>query len=387
MGNFAEHFSLSLKHHKTASGHTSHFAAHSHHPWPDASLAGQKQAWQDAAVNLDDKWDTVFGTIVPDVQKGIAARIGLNEADSPNICFAPNTHELVNRLLSCLPENPTIISSDSEFHSFNRQMTRLQEESKVKWIQVPSEPFNTYETRLKETLQTQKADMIFLSHTLFNSGYIMQDLEGIIDTINDSETFVVIDGYHSFMALPIDWNPFKDRAFFLSGGYKYAMSGEGCCFMYCPNGYGMRPRNTGWYASFGTLQVQQNKREVPYAEGGMRFMGATFDPSGLYRMRSVFKWMDEQNITPQTARTYTQELQEQFVKETHNINLGKLVNAPGKHTGQFLTYESPNSPELYQKLKEQNILTDVRGERIRFGFGIYHTSADVSALSGILHSL
>ena len=37
---------------------------------------------------------------------------------------------------------------------------------------------------------------------------------------------------------------------YLAGGYKYAMAGEGACFMHCPPGFGARPRNTGWYASF-----------------------------------------------------------------------------------------------------------------------------------------
>ena len=33
-----------------------HFAAHSHHLWPDASFAGQVECWDDAARLADRKW-------------------------------------------------------------------------------------------------------------------------------------------------------------------------------------------------------------------------------------------------------------------------------------------------------------------------------------------
>ena len=34
-----------------------HFAAHSHHLWPDASFEGQVQCWEDAAALADYNWD------------------------------------------------------------------------------------------------------------------------------------------------------------------------------------------------------------------------------------------------------------------------------------------------------------------------------------------
>ena len=37
-----------------------HFAAHSHHLWPDASYDGQVACWEDAARLADRKWDRVI---------------------------------------------------------------------------------------------------------------------------------------------------------------------------------------------------------------------------------------------------------------------------------------------------------------------------------------
>lgn len=382
MRNFKPYFSRTLKHHTDTNGHVTHFAAHSHHPWPDVSLKGHTDAWEDAALNLDNKWGKVFSEVIPSVQQHIAARLGLTEADAPNIAFAPNTHNFVLRLLSCLPDKPTVISTDSEFHSFHRQMTRLAEDRDATWIQVPAEPLATLDERLKETVQTTKADMVFFSQTLFNSGHIITNIPDIIHAIPHKETLAVIDGYHSFMAIETDFKNVHKRAFFLSGGYKYAMSGEGVCFMYCPDGYAMRPKNTGWYASFGSLQKSQTADETPYAEGGMRFMGATFDPSGLYRMRAVMDFLKAEHITQAEVRAHTQHLQTLFTEEINHqkIHLGTQLSPVGEQTGQFLTFSSPKSKTLHDALQAQGIITDVRADRLRFGFGIYQDESDVKNL-------
>jgi uncharacterized protein YndB with AHSA1/START domain len=44
------------------------FAAHSHHPWPDVTFAAHEQAWLDAARLVDDKWERVFGEVVPEAR-------------------------------------------------------------------------------------------------------------------------------------------------------------------------------------------------------------------------------------------------------------------------------------------------------------------------------
>ena len=75
-----------------------HFAAHSHHLWPDASFDGHMEAWNDAAVLADKKWDRIFGEVMPRAQENIARE--LNLPDPRTIGFAPNTHELLVRLFS-----------------------------------------------------------------------------------------------------------------------------------------------------------------------------------------------------------------------------------------------------------------------------------------------
>jgi hypothetical protein len=54
-----------------------HFAAHSHHLWPDASYDGHIAAWDDAAILADRKWEKVFGEVIPEAQRHVAWNCGL----------------------------------------------------------------------------------------------------------------------------------------------------------------------------------------------------------------------------------------------------------------------------------------------------------------------
>src|ERR1700709_1175706 len=124
-----------------------HVAAHSHHPWPDVSYAAQIAAWDDAARLLDRKWDFVFEHVIPAAQGHIARQLAL--PDPASIAFGPNTHGFVLRLLSCLPrERPIrVLTTDSEFMSFARQMARLEEDGAAVVTRIATEPFDTFEAR------------------------------------------------------------------------------------------------------------------------------------------------------------------------------------------------------------------------------------------------
>ena len=166
------YFSRSL----AAAGGRLHLASHSHHLWPDVTFEAQQQAWQDAAMLWDDKWSRIFSTIIPEAQGHIARHT--NIADPTSIAFAPNTHEFILRLLSCLPQNrpPRILATDSEFHSFSRQAARLQEEGLIELETISTEPFATFPLRFAEAASPATHDLVFVSHVFFNSGYVTSRL-------------------------------------------------------------------------------------------------------------------------------------------------------------------------------------------------------------------
>jgi kynureninase len=361
-----------------------HLAAHSHHFWPDAACAGHRAALADAARLADNKWEPIFSTLIPRVQRGIAEQLAL--PDPATIAFAPNTHDFVRRLLSALPAGaPTrILTSDSEFHSFARQIARLEEENLVAVARVPAEPLPSFPQRFAAAASRGEHDLVFVSQVLFNSGATCGALDDIVAAVRNAQTLVVIDGYHGFMALPTNLAAIAGRAFYLAGGYKYAMAGEGVCFMHCPPGFAPRPRDTGWFAAFGALSSSGSA--VGYGTDGSRFMGSTFDPSGLYRLAGVLDWMDEIGLTVEAIHAHVLTLQELFLAEIARTGVQSLRDARlvtpvgnGAARGHFLTFETAEAQAMHDRLARANIVTDVRGNRIRFGFGCYHTADEIAA--------
>ena len=148
------------------------------------------QAWDDAARLVDDKWEHVLGPVLEEFRTHVAGHLRL--PDRASIAVAPNTHEFLTRILSCFATSRpiSILTSDGEFHSFSRQIARLEEEAAVTVSRVPLEPFTTFEERFLSAARTRR-DLVFVSHVFFNSGFALD-----IGTLNDiaEEAMLIIDG-------------------------------------------------------------------------------------------------------------------------------------------------------------------------------------------------
>jgi kynureninase len=359
-----------------------HFAAHSHHPWPDVTYDAHLRTWTDAAEMMDDKWSHVFGSVFERTREKVADLIG---ADDPRtITFAPNTHEFVVRIFSCLEPPVRVLTTDAEFHSFNRQSRRWEEEGLAIVDRVPAEPFESFAERFTSEARPGVHDLIFISEVFFDSGFVVPGLDRIVSAVPEQRAFIVIDGYHAFMARPVSIRSIQDRVFYLAGGYKYAMAGEGVCFMHAPPGFGDRPVDTGWYAGFGQLESGVSAR-VSYGSDASRFAGATFDPSGIYRLNAVLDWLAREGVGPTEISKHVQELQTQFM-EIARVP-GELMPEAGVERGNFLTYRTEQAGGIYGMLHDRKVITDYRGDRLRIGFGIYQDSEDVERLADVLSDI
>lgn len=367
-----------------------HVAAHSHHLWPDASFDGQVECWQDAARLADRKWDRIMGEVWPEAQRHVGDELGGVPAD--RIVFSANTHDFILRLVAACPrgDGPVrILTTDGEFHSARRQFARWVEEGRIVQTVVPAEPFDTLGARLLAAASSGAFDLVFASQMLFGAGRRLEPLEPLVELARPEGPWVVIDGYHSFMAVP---SPFlkslADKAFFLGGGYKYAMAGEGMAFMACPPGFGPRPPLTGWFAEFDDLSLPPGM--VGYAPDAMRFMGATFDASSLYRFNRIRRMLADEGLDTAAISRHVLALQHRLVDRLDGTPLAEagLLNPPGETPGaRFLAFRDDRAAAWYGALKARNVITDVRGTVIRFGLGLYHDEADVDAVIEAVRAL
>ena len=366
-----------------------HFAAHSHHLWPDASFDGHMQAWNDAARLADRKWDRVMDEVWPSAQAEVAAELGTARPDA--VVFATNTHELLVRLFAAVASSSPVrvLTSDGEFHSARRQLARWEEAGAAKTERIPVEPRDNFSERFLEAARSGGHDVILVSQVLFGSGRVFDRIEELAALGRANGPWVVIDGYHAFMAIDRPFGePGPSLAFYLGGGYKYAMSGEGCAFMHAPPGFGERPPITGWFAEFEDLTLPPGR--VGYAKDASRFLGATFDPSALYRFAAVRRMLAKNGLTTERITAHCAALQQRLIERMGGIALdeAELLNPldSGPHA-RFLAFRSPHAQRWYAQLRAQNCITDVRGDVLRIGFGIYQDEDDVDRLVGLLGGL
>ena len=364
-----------------------HLAAHSHHLWPDASYDGQLECWDDAARLADRKWDRIMGEIWPEAQVHVAAELGTGDPSA--IVFATNTHDLIIRLAAACPRRVggplRILTTDGEFHSARRQFARWEESGEAIVTRLSTEP------DLADDFRAQAADhdLLFVSQLMFGTGLIVDDIAAIAALGRADGPWVAVDGYHSFMAID---RPFPsslgDTAFFLGGGYKYAMAGEGCAFMHCPPGFGPRPPVTGWYAEFDELDLAPG--QVGYAPDAMRFMGATFDASGLYRFNAICRMLAANGLTTSSISDQVARLQRQLLDVIADTPLGQadLLNplGTGPHA-RFFAFRSPRAADWCAQLMAAGCVTDVRGDVLRIGLGLYHDEADIAEFAPLSRAL
>jgi len=357
-----------------------HMASHSHHLWPDASFEGQIECWNDAARFADGKWDRIMDEVWPEAQGHVAAELGTGMPDA--IVFAPNTHQLLVSLFAAASSKwpIRILTSDGEFHSARRQFARWEEAGAATVERVPAEPFDSFSDRFLERARSGEHDFIFVSQVLFGSGRRFERVDDIAQLARPDGPWIVVDGYHAFMAVETPFGGSASKsAFYVGGGYKYAMAGEGCAFLHAPPSFGERPRITGWFAEFEDLTLPPGS--VGYRKDAMRFMGATFDASSLYRFNAIQRMLKQNELTTGRISGHVAALQERLIDRIAGTSLGgaERLNQPGD--ARFLAFRSPDAQRWSVELKARNCITDVRGNVIRVGLGIYHDEADVDAFS------
>ena len=247
---------------------------HSHQAWPDIGLDAQVQAWLDAARHVDDKWEQAFGQ-AERVRAGFARLLG---DGGGGIALAPNTHELVVRLLSAMPlrDRPRLVTTDGEFHTVRRQLDRLAEEG-VTVVRVAEAPLDSVAARLADAVDDRTA-LVLVSAVFFDSGRIALGLGAVAEQCRRSGAALLVDAYHALnvVPLPLVENGLGD-AYVVGGGYKYCQLGEGNCFLRLPPECELRPVITGWFSEFTALEDRSRPDRVAYGTAGDRFAGATYE--------------------------------------------------------------------------------------------------------------
>ena len=354
---------------------------HSHQAWPDVAREGQLEAFEDAARHVDEKWERAFA-------KAERVRDGFRQLldDDGSIALAQNTHELVTRFLSALDlrARPRLVTSEGEFHTLRRQLSRLDEEG-LAVVRLQVDPVETLAERMAASVD-ERTSAVLVSAVLFETARIVPGLDGLARACARAGAELVVDVYHALGALPFTVAAHGlERAWIVGGGYKYLQLGEGNCFMRLPpQAETMRPVFTGWFAEFDELGAEHSAAGVSYGRGASRFAGSTYDPTSHYRAARVFDFFEERSLSPEFLRSVSLHQTGLLARLVDELDLPESVIARDRATpreafGGFLGLECPQAELVARQLANEDVLTDARGHYLRLGPAPYLSDEQLQA--------
>jgi selenocysteine lyase/cysteine desulfurase len=352
---------------------------HSHQAWPDVVRDALLEFYDDSARLVDDKWSEAVFPKADRVGRAILERMGFDGGD--DIAFGRSTHELVGRLLSCLPlpagsARPRVVTTTGEFHSLHRQLARLGED-RLDVVWVPAEPRAGLAERLLEALEPGTA-MLAVSAVLFEDAYIVPRLGEVLARAVDLGAIALVDAYHAFNVAPVDWGPAAARLFVTAGSYKYAGFGEGVCWLRIPSDCRLRPADTGWFADFDSLALPRGG-EVRYGAGGSRFAGSTFDASGLYRAEAALAQWDRLGLGAAELRAVSTAQTRRVISGLDAARVGgSLVSSRDDALrAGFVSVRAADAGAIVARLRARGVLVDSRRDLLRIGPAPYLTDDEI----------
>jgi kynureninase len=344
---------------------------HSHQAWPDVAREGVIEAWDDAALHVDEKWGRAFEK-AERVRDGF--RMWLGEPDA-EIALDQNTFGLVLRFLSALDlrRRPRLVTTSGEFHTLRRLMARLAEEELLDVVVVPARPAETLAERLAAETN-ERTVAVLVSAVLYEDSRIVPGLGDLASACETVGAQLLVDAYHALGCMPFPLAAQGlESAWVVGGGYKYLQLGEGNCFLRLPpQADELRPAFTGWFSEFAELAAEKTPGAVEYPKGGMRFAGATYDPTSHYRAAAIFDFFREQGLTPALLREVSQHQVGLLASAFDALDLDPKVvsrdrGAPLSEIGGFLALRCPAATSLAHRLHQRGVLADARGEILRLG--------------------
>ena len=230
----------------------------------------------------------ILGPLWEEARRRVAAVLEL--PDPATLCFAPNTHEFALRILSALPERPRVLTTTGEFHSFSRQVARLEEDGLA-----AGDAGSGRARRRGSGAAGGGGAGGAVRPRLGVAGLLQLGLRARRGGARRGGGRRRGAGHRRLSRLHGGADEPRRRGGAASSTWRAATNTPWRARARASSTRrraGCRARATPAGSRPSATCRGRNPARVPFPRDGMRFMGATFDPSGLFRLVAALRWLE-----------------------------------------------------------------------------------------------
>lgn len=301
-------------------------------------------------------------------------------------------------VLNALPMPcPNVVSTRCEFDSIDFVLKAYAHKgrARVRWVE-PDESDLLHADAIIDQID-ETTDLVVVSMVCFVTGQIVEGLDRIIAKAHAHGSMVLLDSYHAFGVLPIDFSALE-ADFVIGGNYKYTRGGAGSCFLAIhprhlrtdgcvPQADSLFPIDTGWFAKDEPFAYRRDDQPA-YAAGGDAWLEAT--PPILTYFQALPGLMLCNALGIDRLRDYSLRQQQVLAGALggHGVTLRVL-----EHRGAYLLMESDNGHETIQRLRQAGVNCDARplprsgGWVVRFCPDILNTESELEEAASRIASV
>lgn len=337
----------------------------------DAMNALVEDVTQNGSVNYEAWCQTYERT------RESAAR--LVNARAHEIAFMRNTSDALSSVANGIDwrEGDNVVTCNVEFPANVYPWMRLSKERGIT-MKFAEEHDGRVDADELLSMVDDRTRVVTISWVQFASGF-RSDLARIGKFCRERDVIFVVDAIQGLGGLKLDVvRDYVDA--FAADAHKYLLGPEGIALLYVSDRVIERinPTVVGWTSVNNYEQYLDYK--LDYRDGAGRFECGTLNTAGVYGLEAGIELFLE--VGPEKIEAYLIELSSHLAERLTGKGYEVVSPRGAGETSAIITcrHERYTPKELYRLLRDKNILTAPRVNRLRISPHFYNTREEVNAL-------
>ena len=338
-------------------------------------------AYMDDRLAVGANWDVW-------ITKNEAVRVamaGVLRVTPDEIAVTASASAGINSLASAFdftgPRNKVIVS-DFEFPT-NAQIWHAQERKGAQVVHVPRAADGYIPLENFARLIDERTQLVAVTQVCFRNGARL-DIAGITRLAHERGARVMVDCYQAIGAITVDARALGVD-FAVGGMLKYLLGTAGIGFLYVRSELipELVPHNSGWFAQqdIAAMDITANRP----SRSARRFAAGTPPVANCDAAEAGLKIILETGTDAIEERVRT--LTRRCMEGLRSIGWPAVTPMDAARNGPMIAVPSRDTPALFARLMEQDIVTSFRDNNIRATIHFYNSAADidrfVAAMAGL----